>query len=203
MGAWGYGLFQSDNEFDVVVSDIDEEARKLAKDAIITLFHPKNKKRVVKKLNDGLFHELLQLFIRKEWNHGVIYLAVLSMQLGAIIPAKDLAYVHKTLLRTPMYDEAKAQVQKGLDSYKGEAWDFECKDIVETANALPPTAEKDSGGANDWEKQMEQVNKGMEEWKARNPKPKSEPESHAELPKEEKDRINEAVKEWFAFQMAP
>ena len=71
MGAWGYGLFQSDNEFAVVVSDIDEEACKLAKDPKFTLFNPKNKKQVVKKLNDGLFCELLQLFVRNEWNHGV------------------------------------------------------------------------------------------------------------------------------------
>ena len=71
MGAWGYQLFNSDNEFDVVISDMDEQARKLAKDPKLTLYEPKNKKRVVKKLNDGLFHELLQLFIRKEWKHGV------------------------------------------------------------------------------------------------------------------------------------
>ena len=52
MGAWGYQLFNSDNEFDVVISDIDEQARKLAKDPKLTLYEPKNKKRVVKKLND-------------------------------------------------------------------------------------------------------------------------------------------------------
>ncbi|KAL8854738.1 MAG: hypothetical protein Q9221_000521 [Calogaya cf. arnoldii] len=189
MGAWGYGLFQSDNEFDVVVSDIDEEACKLAKDPKLTLFNPKNKKRVVKKLNNGLFHDLLQLFVRKEWNHGVIYLAVLSMQLGVKIPATDLTYVHQTLNRTPMYEEAKAQVQKGLDGYKGEAWDFESK-----------------GGANDWEKQMEQVNKDMEGSKAKeakDPKPNPESKPHTQLPQEEKDRIEEAVKSWFNFQMAP
>ncbi|KAL8835985.1 MAG: hypothetical protein Q9176_006554 [Flavoplaca citrina] len=144
MGAWGYGLFQSDNEFDVVVSDIDEEACKLSKDPKLTLFKPKKEKRVVKKLNDGLFRELLQLFVRKEWNHGVIYLAVLSMQLGAKIPAKDLAYVHQTLTRSPMYEEAKAQVQKGLEGYKGEAWDFESNGLVETANASS-SAEEESG----------------------------------------------------------
>ena len=68
---WGCGLLPSDNEFNVVVSDIDEEACKLAKDPKFTLLNPKNKKQVVQKLNDGLSHELLQLFVRKEWNHGV------------------------------------------------------------------------------------------------------------------------------------
>ncbi|CAL8579605.1 hypothetical protein XPA_005342 [Xanthoria parietina] len=49
MGAWGYQLFNSDNEFDVVISDIDEQARKLAKDPKLTLYEPKNNKRVVMK----------------------------------------------------------------------------------------------------------------------------------------------------------
>lgn len=62
------------------------------------------------------------------------------------------------------------------------------------------------GGSNDWEKQMEQVKKDMEEWKAKeahDPKPDLEPKLHIELPQEEKDRIEEAVKSWFNFQMTP
>ena len=66
------------------------------------------------------------------------------MQLGVKIPVTDLSYVHQTLHRTPMYDEAKAQVQKGLDGYKGKAWDFENKGLVETANASSST--KDDSG---------------------------------------------------------
>ena len=53
---------------------------------------------------------------------------------------------------------------------------------------------------------MEQVKKDMEEWKAKeahDPKPDLEPKLHIELPQEEKDRIEEAVKSWFNFQMAP
>ncbi|KAI4087685.1 MAG: hypothetical protein LQ339_008845 [Xanthoria mediterranea] len=148
MGAWGYQLFNSDNEFDVVISDIDEQASKLAKDPKLTLYKPKNKKRVVKKLNDGLFHEVLQLFISKEWKHGVIYLAVLSMMLGAIIPATDLAYVAQTLKETPMYQEAKTQVQKGLEGYKniGEPFDFESKSIIDAANASVANEQQAVGG---------------------------------------------------------
>lgn len=33
---------------------------------------------MVQKLNDGLFHELLQLYVRKEWNHGVISILCLG-----------------------------------------------------------------------------------------------------------------------------
>lgn len=53
---------------------------------------------------------------------------------------------------------------------------------------------------------MERINKEMEEWKAKkshDPKPKPEPKPHTELPQGEKDRIEEAVKSWFNFQMAP
>ncbi|KAL9035673.1 MAG: hypothetical protein Q9180_004736 [Flavoplaca navasiana] len=64
--------------------------------------------------------------------------------MGAKIPAKDLAYVHQILNRTPMYEEAKAQVQKGLEGYKGEAWDFESKGLVETANASSSAEEESS-----------------------------------------------------------
>ncbi|KAI4238912.1 MAG: hypothetical protein LQ349_000754 [Xanthoria aureola] len=115
MGAWGCGLLPSNNKFNVVVSDIDEEACKLAKDPKFTLFNPKNKKQVVQKLNDGLSHELLQLFVRKEWNH-------------VKLPATNLIYVHQILNRTARYEEAKLKVQKGLDCYQSEAWDFESKE---------------------------------------------------------------------------
>ncbi|KAI4238913.1 MAG: hypothetical protein LQ349_000755 [Xanthoria aureola] len=52
-----------------------------------------------------------------------------------------------------------------------------------------------SGDANDWEKQIEQMKKDMEEWKAKEahvPKPNPEPKPHTELPQEDKDRIEEA-----------
>ncbi|KAL8752151.1 MAG: hypothetical protein Q9199_005946 [Rusavskia elegans] len=229
MGAWGYQLFNSDNEFDVVISDIEEQASKLAKDPKLTLYEPKNKKRVVKKLNDGLFHELLQLFIRKEWKHGVIYLAVLSMRLGAIVPATALAYVGQTLKDTPMYQEAKTQVQKGLEGYKnnGEPWDFESKDILDAANASVVNEQQEAtggfqmlnvmekwslmpqgmpGGPNDMEKGLEEMLKHRKAWEAKQakePKPATEPKPSVELPQDEKDRMQAAVKAWFDFQMAP
>ena len=69
------------------------------------------------------------------------------MQLGASISIEDLDTVRQTLTRTPMYDEAKAQMEKGLDGYKsnGEKWDFENPGLQETANKLP-TSDKQSGG---------------------------------------------------------
>lgn len=69
MGAWGYGLFQSDADLDVM-EEISDEAGKLAKDSNFTFWYPENEKEVVEKLNSGLYHQLLELF-QKKWGHGV------------------------------------------------------------------------------------------------------------------------------------
>jgi hypothetical protein len=53
MGAWGYGLFQSDAELDLC-QDISFEAAKLTKDPEFELFHPEDRVAVVNKLNDGI-----------------------------------------------------------------------------------------------------------------------------------------------------
>lgn len=61
MGAWGYGLFQSDQELDTM-DEISSEASKLANDPDFTFWYPENKDEVVTKLNAGLFHQLLEKF---------------------------------------------------------------------------------------------------------------------------------------------
>lgn len=125
MGAWGYGLFQSDNEYDTI-EQINEEARKFANDPEFTFDFPEKHEEVVAKLNDGLFHQLLEKFKAKSWKHGIIYLAALSMQLGVKISEKDTRLLRDTLPRTKMYDQARHQMQKALDGYKnnGEGWNF-------------------------------------------------------------------------------
>lgn len=56
------------------------------------------------------------------------------MQLGIRISDKDLQVLRDTLPGAKMYDEAKAQMQKGLDGYKndGEPWDFESLGLEDT-----------------------------------------------------------------------
>ena len=56
------------------------------------------------------------------------------MQLGVKINAKDMLVLQDTLPRAKMYDEAKAQMQKGLHGYKnnGEAWDFDSLNLEDT-----------------------------------------------------------------------
>ena len=71
------------------------------------------------------------------WKHGIIYLGALAMRLGVKIDDKDMQVLRDTLPRAKMYDEAKAQMQKGLDGYKndGEAWDFESLGLEDTIRA--------------------------------------------------------------------
>lgn len=56
------------------------------------------------------------------------------MQLGVKIGEEDMQVLRNTLPRAEMYDEARAQMQKGLDGYKGdgEGWDFESLGLEET-----------------------------------------------------------------------
>lgn len=108
------------------MEEVSNEAAKLAHDPDFTLWHPENHDGVVEKLNDGIFHQLLQNFIKRNWNHGIVYLGALTMLLGANISEEDMQMLRDTLETTPMYDEAKAQMVKGLEGYKNEGspWDF-------------------------------------------------------------------------------
>ena len=56
------------------------------------------------------------------------------MQLGVKIGDVDMQVLRDTLPRAEMYDEARAQMQKGLDGYKddGEGWDFESLGLDDT-----------------------------------------------------------------------
>lgn len=138
MGAWGFGLFQSDNELDTM-EEISSEAGRITHDPDFTFWYPENKPETVAKLNDGLFHQLVEKFQIKQWKHGIIYLGALSMQLGVKITEEDMQILRDTLKRVKMFGEAKAQMKKGLDGYKnnGEEWDFGSPGIEETASLKP------------------------------------------------------------------
>ncbi|KAL8645930.1 MAG: hypothetical protein Q9226_007076 [Calogaya cf. arnoldii] len=214
MGAWGYGLLQSDAELDVV-DEIEVEVARLAKKKKCRIMHPKQPARVASFLNDGLFHRAFQYFQERKWNHGMIYLVVLAMRLGCVIPTEDLADVAQTIKDTPMYKEAKGQLELGLATYKnnGEPMDFGSKGMIETANASASASKgKLPGGPNDMAKALEKMTKDQEESKAKkakDPKPEPEPESKPKpsfdspQDKEWQDRMEKVVKAWFDFQTAP
>ncbi|KAL8785425.1 MAG: hypothetical protein Q9213_003355 [Squamulea squamosa] len=130
----GFGLFEGDQDLDAA-GDVDYEAQKITKDKNFTLFYPDDRDAVVAKLNDGLFEQLLQVLRKDRWNHGIIILAAMTMQLGGKIPKKDIADIRRRLGRMELFDEAKDQMRKGSKEYKnnGEAWDFGSLSLVETA----------------------------------------------------------------------
>lgn len=137
MGAWGYGLFQSDSDLDVL-DEISSDVGKCINKPEVHLYHPENHKHVVAKLNDGVFHQILAEYQAKKWNHGVILFGAATMQLGGHISDDDMKMLRTMLPQTPMYDESKAQMQKGLDGYKndGTAWDFGSKGLIDTMMSM-------------------------------------------------------------------
>lgn len=60
------------------------------------------------------------------------------MQLGGHISEDDLKMLRTTLKTTPMFDEAKVQMEKGLTEYKndGTAWDFGSKGLIDTMMSM-------------------------------------------------------------------
>ncbi|KAI4092287.1 MAG: hypothetical protein LQ344_003531 [Seirophora lacunosa] len=132
MGAWGYGLFQSNSDLDVL-ADISADLAKLVNESEIRLYCPEDPKHVAAKLNGGAFHKLLSEYKGLGWKHGVILLGAATMWLCGYIAQDDMHFLRATLQSTPMTDQAKAQMEKGLEVYKnnGEAWDFGSKGLHE------------------------------------------------------------------------
>ncbi len=56
-------------------------------------------------------------FEAAKWDYGVIFLGALAMQLGARVAIQQIGTLHKPFKCTDLYDEAKAQMQKGLNNY--------------------------------------------------------------------------------------
>ena len=133
MGGWGYSLFQSDADIDVCDA-ISSEAAKLAKDPQLDLNCPEDPIAVADKLNAGVFDQLFVNYEVVKWDHGVIFLGGLAMQLGARVTIQQIATLHKILKCTDMYGEAKAQMHKGLNDYRniGEPYNFGSLGLLDT-----------------------------------------------------------------------
>ena len=131
MGAWGYGILQSDQELDIM-ADISDQAGKLTKIRNFSFWYPKDQDEAVRRLNAGAFHQLLQKFQTKKWKHGIIYLGALSMRIGVTISQPDMHVIRDSLKRVKMYDEARGQMEEALKGYKnGESWNFAGLGLVE------------------------------------------------------------------------
>ncbi|KAI4189909.1 MAG: hypothetical protein LQ346_005026 [Caloplaca aetnensis] len=125
MGAWGYGLFESDSDLEVL-AEITSDLGQLIDDEHIQLYYPPHPQRVAEKLNEGAFHQLLTDYSAQGWKHGVILLGAVMMQLGGLISTDDLALLRTTIKDTPMTHQAKEQMCRATDGYTndGRRWKF-------------------------------------------------------------------------------
>ncbi|CAD6592928.1 MAG: hypothetical protein ASARMPRED_006845 [Alectoria sarmentosa] len=112
---------------------LGEEIFKLTGDREISICSPINREYVVRKFNDGFFHELLMRYETEKgeqlWplaDKFAVFLGVYSMVLGVAIERDDMDILRFALKRVEIDPEAKAQMEKALEGYKsnGEGWDF-------------------------------------------------------------------------------
>jgi len=109
MGAWGYGIFQSD-------SDLDIECE-ISSDANLTLWYPNDEElaEVQKKMNGGLLKELTLKYLAARDCERVIFLAALAMQCGCEVEKEHRKVLKECLegMRGVMFDLKRSQVGKG------------------------------------------------------------------------------------------
>lgn len=122
MGAWGYELFQSDNDLEWIDYICDE--------AGTTLDYPDNAGEVRKELDNGLLAKTFERYLGEKdvQEYGILMLGILAMQLGARMDDKYLNIMRGIYNRDcGLYPLGKAQVKLALDAYRndGTPWDFE------------------------------------------------------------------------------
>ncbi|KAM0801608.1 hypothetical protein BDR22DRAFT_962365 [Usnea florida] len=125
---WAYTLFDCDYDFDIV-GDISHEASRVANEPDLDLMCPKNKEHVVEMLNAGLFHQLLERFLDRDFRDGALYLGALAMRLGAKIGEEDMSVLRELVGCVRMFEEAREQMRAALKGYNpagGYPWVFDC-----------------------------------------------------------------------------
>ena len=130
---WGYTLFDCDHDLDIVDS-ISNEASELGIEHL-DLMYPKDKKHVVERLNESLFHLLLHKFLYRESRDEVVYLGALAMRLGVRIRETEMRWLRESVGCVKMYDEAREQMWAALKGYNpegGHPWKFSCMGPIET-----------------------------------------------------------------------
>ncbi|KAF1950442.1 hypothetical protein CC80DRAFT_578477 [Byssothecium circinans] len=177
MGAWGYGLFQSDHDFDLV-SDLTGEAGlyKLEEEAVekakaegadektirhisYSIYFPSDLEFVRQHLDSGVLAKMVQekeaamLAPPKEGEwvfndpcYAYVLLGACAMSLGCHLPDSYISMLKKVYTEGGLMPDALKQMKKALfgpDGFtNGVPYDFESKDLVETANAMgsaPPS----------------------------------------------------------------
>ena len=130
---WDYTLFDCDSDLEIG-RKISCEASHVANEVLDLLF-PKDEKHVAEVLDAGLFHQLLQRFMDRDYREGVVYLGALAMRLGARIGKEDMKVLRYMAGCVKMYDAAGEQMKaalKGYNSAGGYPWIFSCMGPIVT-----------------------------------------------------------------------
>ncbi|KAF7192537.1 Zinc finger MYND domain-containing protein 10 [Pseudocercospora fuligena] len=163
MGAWGYGLFQSDHDYDEI-SDLDatagfhfmqEEAEaKGEKDVRISLYGPSDPDFIRKYLEaSGTLDEMIEKYTAEaavaktdKWDYGqreyrLCLMGACFMMLGCNLSDDFLDLLRDKFTGCGFMLDALKQLDSALnrpDGFKsGEPFDLSSPDLVETANMMP------------------------------------------------------------------
>ncbi|KAF2103677.1 hypothetical protein NA57DRAFT_69890 [Rhizodiscina lignyota] len=130
MGAWGYGLFQSDPDLD--------HADQLSEVAGVDLLHPENPAKVRRTLDKGVLAKTFDRYLADKplQKYSIVLLGALAMMLGAKINAKYMNVLRGMYNDTELFPQSKKQFKSGLDSYRndGTPWDLQCPGVGDVVN---------------------------------------------------------------------
>ncbi|ORY87500.1 hypothetical protein BCR35DRAFT_330490 [Leucosporidium creatinivorum] len=130
MGCWGFGLFQSDSDLDLI-GEIDGIAQAhLPSDS--SLQYPENRDAVRDALDGGALSQILPHFSNSP--PATVYTIVMAMQLGCKISDEQRKTLGKQVKKGMFYDVAQQQVERAVKEYPndGTPWEFNSVGLLDT-----------------------------------------------------------------------
>jgi hypothetical protein len=140
MGAWGFGLFQSDGDLDAIAD--------LGAMIDLDLYYPDEPEQVRRELDGGKLLATFKTLRAEGAVYELVLLAAAAMQLGAKLPRE-----YKTLLRRALptlhSEQVRNDMAAALDEYEDGVPNSRAvgKGLIETAYERIAAAHSESSGA--------------------------------------------------------
>ncbi|KAL8729331.1 MAG: hypothetical protein Q9166_004828 [cf. Caloplaca sp. 2 TL-2023] len=173
MGTWGYNLYQSDVDLNMLDLIADEAAKMMSdpeclRSALIpdayTLRAPIDKAATVQQLEDGILHRLIRRFNHQKNQGAITILGVVCMELGVKINPEDMLAIKMALMRCEMFEMKRDCIGQALQEYSndGTVWKYNGKKLQKTATGTDgPDGKKLQETANELEGVKETLPKDM------------------------------------------
>lgn len=139
--SWGFGLYQSDSDLELLDHIAEEASTMFPKSALdclrcplfpahFTLRAPMDKLAVIAYLNEGIFQRLARRLNHQGNPLALIMLAAVGMELGVVIDKEDMLMIKMTVMKMEMFLEKRNQLVEALEGYRnnGIPWHFRNKD---------------------------------------------------------------------------